>query len=63
MTNKGTPSKSKMKEGDKRVFSEKFSHINECAVEDISLDMFYKPHTIVALLCSIFVVIVASFIR
>lgn len=63
MDHRGSPNKSKIKEGDKKVFSEKFSLINECAVEDISLDVFYKPHTIAALLCSIVVVIVASFIR
>lgn len=63
MTNKDLPNETKMKDGDKKVFSEKFSLINECAVEDISLDVFYKPHTIAALLCSIFGVIVASFIR
>lgn len=43
----------------KRVFME----VNERPVDDISLEFFYKPHTISLLLCCIFGVTYAAFVR
>lgn len=40
-----------------------FSSINERPVDDISLDFFYKPHTITLLLVSIAGVIYSAFVR
>jgi len=40
-----------------------FSEINERGVDDITLEFFYKPHTITLLLVSIFVVIYIAFNR
>lgn len=40
-----------------------FSEINERVVDDITLEFFYKPHTITLLLVSIFVVIYIAFTR
>lgn len=45
----------------KRVDS--FATINEKPVDDISLDFFYKPHTITLLAISIGVVIYTAFVR
>ncbi|GJQ70447.1 hypothetical protein Trydic_g22865 [Trypoxylus dichotomus] len=45
----------------KRVDS--FATINEKPVDDISLDFFYKPHTITLLAASIGVVIYTAFVR
>lgn len=45
----------------KRVDS--FATINEKSVDDISLDFFYKPHTITLLAISIGVVIYTAFVR
>ncbi|KAF7281437.1 hypothetical protein GWI33_004763 [Rhynchophorus ferrugineus] len=46
-----------------RIRAESFSSINEKAVDDISLDFFYKPHTITLLLISIGTVIYFAFVR
>ncbi|GLV45744.1 Phosphatidylserine synthase [Carabus blaptoides fortunei] len=40
-----------------------FSHINERPVDDISLEFFYKPHTITLLLVSIAAVLYSAFVR
>lgn len=40
-----------------------FSYINERPVDDISLDFFYKPHTITLLAVSIASVIYTAFVR
>ncbi|XP_050440792.1 phosphatidylserine synthase [Adelges cooleyi] len=40
-----------------------FNTINECEVEDITLEFFYKPHTITLLILSIAAVLVICFIR
>lgn len=40
-----------------------FKVINECAVDDISLEWFYKPHTVSLLAVSIVGVIYFSFVR
>lgn len=42
---------------------ENFVAINERQVDDINLDIFYKPHTITLLAVSIAAVIVSAFIR
>ncbi|KAK7574264.1 hypothetical protein V9T40_011455 [Parthenolecanium corni] len=44
-------------------YSANFKEINECAVDDISLELFYKPHSIALLLISIAGVIYFSFVR
>lgn len=46
-----------------RIRAESFSTINEKPVDDISLDFFYKPHTITLLLISIGTVIYFAFVR
>ena len=43
--------------------SDNFRVINECAVDDISLDIFYKPHSVTLLAVSIAGVIYFSFVR
>lgn len=40
-----------------------FSYINERPVDDISLEFFYKPHTITLLAVSIASVIYTAFVR
>lgn len=40
-----------------------FSYINERPVDDISLEFFYKPHTITLLAVSIATVIYTAFVR
>lgn len=40
-----------------------FATINEKAVDEISLDFFYKPHTITLLAISISIVIQTAFVR
>lgn len=40
-----------------------FSSINERPVDDISLEFFYKPHTITLLAVSIAAVIYTAFVR
>lgn len=40
-----------------------FNSMNERPVDDISLEFFYKPHTIALLVMSIAVVIYTSFTR
>lgn len=40
-----------------------FSSINERPVDDISLEFFYKPHTITLLAVSIASVIYSAFVR
>lgn len=42
---------------------DKFKVINECAVDDISLELFYRPHSITLLAVSIICVIYFSFVR
>lgn len=48
---------------DNQAFVENFVAINERQVDDINLDIFYKPHTITLLAVSIAVVIYSAFIR
>lgn len=43
--------------------TDNFKVINECAVDDISLELFYRPHTITLLAVSIAGVIYFSFVR
>lgn len=45
------------------VYKAKFNTINERPVDDISLELFYKPHTITLLAVSIAAVVYFSFIR
>lgn len=40
-----------------------FLAINERPVDDISLDFFYKPHTVTLLAISIFAVMYCAFVR
>lgn len=40
-----------------------FLAINERSVDDISLDFFYKPHTVTLLAISIFAVMYCAFVR
>lgn len=40
-----------------------FSDINERPVDDISLDFFYKPHTVTLLAISIVAVMYCAFVR
>lgn len=40
-----------------------FGYINERPVDDISLEFFYKPHTITLLAVSIALVIYTAFVR
>lgn len=47
----------------KRREDDIFSSVNERPVDDISLEFFYKPHTIALLFSSIAVVIYTSFKR
>lgn len=44
-------------------YHDTFSNVNEREVEDISLEFFYKPHTITLLAVSIAAVVYFSFIR
>lgn len=44
-------------------FKNTFSSINERPVDDISLEFFYKPHTITLLAVSIASVIYTAFVR
>lgn len=46
-----------------RAPTDSFSSINERPVDDISLEFFYKPHTITLLLISIGAVIYSAFAR
>lgn len=46
-----------------RSGTDSFPHINERPVEDISIEFFYKPHTITLLLISICAVIYFAFVR
>lgn len=52
----------------KRIISmrprfDSFNTINEMPVDDISLEFFYKPHTITLLAISIGVVVYTAFVR
>lgn len=40
-----------------------FLAMNERAVEDMTINLFYKPHTITLLLCSIFAAMYFAFTR
>lgn len=44
-------------------YMDAFSSINERPVDDISLEFFYKPHTITLLAVSIASVIYTAFVR
>lgn len=46
-----------------QALTESFNAINEKPVDDINLDIFYKPHTITLLAVSIAAVIFSAFIR
>ena len=46
-----------------RSGTDSFPNINERPVEDISIEFFYKPHTITLLLISICAVIYFAFVR
>lgn len=46
-----------------RAGTDSFPSINERPVDDISLEFFYKPHTITLLLISIGAVIYSAFTR
>ena len=46
-----------------RPGTDSFSNINEKPVDDISIEFFYKPHTITLLLLSIAAVIYFAFVR
>uniref|UniRef100_A0A1B6LGH8 Phosphatidylserine synthase n=1 Tax=Graphocephala atropunctata TaxID=36148 RepID=A0A1B6LGH8_9HEMI len=46
-----------------KSYHDTFNSVNERVVEDISLEFFYKPHTITLLAVSIAAVIYSSFIR
>lgn len=46
-----------------RVGTDSFPSINERPVDDISIEFFYKPHTITLLLISIGAVIYSAFTR
>lgn len=46
-----------------RSYRDTFNSVNERVVEDISLEFFYKPHTITLLAVSIAAVVYSSFIR
>ena len=48
---------------DSATISENFDAINEKRVDDINLDIFYKPHTITLLAVSIAAVIYSAFVR
>lgn len=43
--------------------SNSFMDINERPVDDISLDFFYRPHTVTLLLISIVAVMYCAFVR
>lgn len=43
--------------------SNSFMDINERPVDDISLDFFYKPHTVTLLAISIIAVMYCAFVR
>lgn len=47
----------------KRTRLDSFSSINEKQVDDISLQFFYKPHTISLLAITIAIVIYTAFVR
>lgn len=56
----------KTKDGEKtstRTRFSSFSAINEKEVDDITIEFFYKPHTVTLLLISIGVVIYSAFVR
>lgn len=40
-----------------------FIAMNERAVEDMTLNFFYRPHTITLLLCSVFAAMYVAFTR
>lgn len=40
-----------------------FSSINECTVDDITLEFFYKPHTVTLLILSIAAILYTAFVR
>lgn len=44
-------------------FNETFVIVNERPVDDISLDFFYKPHTITLLIVSVLAVMYSAFVR
>ena len=48
---------------DLNVHPQSYIQMNERPVDEISLDFFYKPHTITLLLVSIFGVMYFAFIR
>lgn len=48
---------------DTAAITESFHAINEKRVDDINLDIFYKPHTITLLAVSIAAVIYSAFVR
>ena len=60
----GTTNTQESNEGHKlRPGTDSFSNINEKPVDDISIEFFYKPHTITLLLLSIAAVIYFAFVR
>lgn len=46
-----------------QVYLESFIAMNERAVEDMTLNFFYRPHTITLLLCSIIAAMYFAFTR
>lgn len=53
----------KRSSGFSKNYHDTFNSVNEREVEDISLEFFYKPHTITLLAVSIAAVVYSSFIR
>jgi len=49
--------------GKNQLHDEVFSTVNERNVDDISLEFFYRPHTVVLLIFSITVALASSFTR
>lgn len=62
-TNHGKKSPAKPKPRTISEYEETFVTMNERPVDDISLDFFYKPHTITLLLLSIVAVMYFAFVR
>lgn len=46
-----------------KEFTESFQKMNERAVEDMTLNFFYKPHTITLLLCTVIAAMYFAFTR
>lgn len=51
------------KDASTSIVNNAFSDINERPVDDISLDFFYKPHTVTLLAISIVAVMYCAFVR